>query len=75
MTRSTAAGGLEKIAAENSAAQSPGRIALTESKYIVQPIGRVESPLADRMLVRNMEALSGTPILDVKPVLGPAAER
>jgi len=28
-----------------------------------------------RMRVRNLEALDGTPVLDVKPVLGPVAER
>jgi len=25
--------------------------------------------------VRNLEALDGTPILDIKPVLGPIADR
>jgi tRNA-Thr(GGU) m(6)t(6)A37 methyltransferase TsaA len=28
-----------------------------------------------RMRVRNLEAFDGTPVLDVKPVLGPEAER
>jgi tRNA-Thr(GGU) m(6)t(6)A37 methyltransferase TsaA len=28
-----------------------------------------------RIRVRNLEALDGTPVLDVKPVLGPAVER
>jgi tRNA-Thr(GGU) m(6)t(6)A37 methyltransferase TsaA len=28
-----------------------------------------------RMRVQNLEALDGTPVLDVKPVLGPEAER
>jgi tRNA-Thr(GGU) m(6)t(6)A37 methyltransferase TsaA len=28
-----------------------------------------------RMRVRNLEALDGTPVLDVKPVLGPQPER
>ncbi len=28
-----------------------------------------------RILVRNLEALDGTPVLDVKPVLGPVSER
>ena len=28
-----------------------------------------------RVRVRNLEAFDGTPILDVKPVLGPQAER
>ena len=39
----------------------------------VRPIGWVGSPLVDR--VRNLEALDGTPILDVKPVLEPRGER
>lgn len=29
----------------------------------------------DRVRVRGLEAVHGTPVLDVKPVLGPAAER
>jgi tRNA (Thr-GGU) A37 N-methylase len=28
-----------------------------------------------RILVRPLEALDGTPVIDVKPVLGDAAER
>jgi tRNA (Thr-GGU) A37 N-methylase len=28
-----------------------------------------------RVLVRNLEALDGTPIVDVKPVLDPGSER
>jgi tRNA (Thr-GGU) A37 N-methylase len=28
-----------------------------------------------RIRVRNLEALDGTPIVDIKPVLGPVAER
>lgn len=28
-----------------------------------------------RLLVRNLEALDGTPVLDVKPVIGPVSER
>jgi tRNA (Thr-GGU) A37 N-methylase len=28
-----------------------------------------------RFLVRDLEALDGTPVLDIKPVLGPVAER
>jgi tRNA (Thr-GGU) A37 N-methylase len=28
-----------------------------------------------RMLVRNLEALDGTPVVDVKPVLEPGVER
>jgi tRNA-Thr(GGU) m(6)t(6)A37 methyltransferase TsaA len=29
----------------------------------------------DAMTVRNLEAIDGTPVLDVKPVLGPVHER
>jgi tRNA-Thr(GGU) m(6)t(6)A37 methyltransferase TsaA len=29
----------------------------------------------DRVLVSNLEALDGTPIIDVKPVIGPPSER
>ncbi len=51
----------------------------TRSPDRPNPIGlhrvSIEAIEDDRMLVRNMEALNGTPILDVKPVLGPAAER
>jgi tRNA (Thr-GGU) A37 N-methylase len=32
-------------------------------------------PSGERVLVRNLEALDGTPILDVKPVLGDVHER
>lgn len=43
------------------------------------PIGlhRVEIAETDglRFKVRNLEALDGTPVLDIKPVLGPADER
>ena len=28
-----------------------------------------------RVLVHNLEALNGTPIIDVKPVIGPPSER
>jgi tRNA (Thr-GGU) A37 N-methylase len=42
----------------------------------IRPIGYVESPIVEiaaidgpRLLVRNLEAFDGTPILDVKPVL------
>jgi tRNA-Thr(GGU) m(6)t(6)A37 methyltransferase TsaA len=51
----------------------------TRSPDRPNPIGlhRVEIVSIDgnRMLVRNLEALDGTPIVDVKPVLGPIAER
>ena len=35
-------------------------------------IERVDGP---RILVRGLEALDGTPVIDVKPVLDPVAER
>ena len=51
----------------------------TRSPDRPNPIGlhrvAIESIDGARMRVRNMEALNGTPILDVKPVLGAAAER
>jgi tRNA (Thr-GGU) A37 N-methylase len=28
-----------------------------------------------RVRVRNLEALDGTPVIDVKPILGPVGER
>jgi tRNA (Thr-GGU) A37 N-methylase len=54
---------------------------------ILRPIGAVESPLRERadaprqgdegtrIKVRDLEALDGTPVLDLKPVLGPREER
>lgn len=51
----------------------------TRSPDRPNPIGlhRVEivAVARTRMRVRNLEALDGTPILDVKPVLDPALER
>jgi tRNA-Thr(GGU) m(6)t(6)A37 methyltransferase TsaA len=51
----------------------------TRSPDRPNPIGlhrvSIEAIEDARILVRNMEALNGTPILDVKPLLGPAAER
>ena len=51
----------------------------TRSPDRPNPIGlhRVEIAAIDgrRLRVRNMEALDGTPIVDVKPVLGPVDER
>ena len=35
-------------------------------------IGRIEGA---RVLVRGLEAIDGTPVLDLKPVLGPLSER
>jgi tRNA-Thr(GGU) m(6)t(6)A37 methyltransferase TsaA len=51
----------------------------TRSPNRPNPIGlhRVQILATDglRILVRDLEALNGTPILDVKPVLDPIAER
>jgi tRNA-Thr(GGU) m(6)t(6)A37 methyltransferase TsaA len=51
----------------------------TRSPDRPNPIGlhRVEIAAVDglRVRVRNLEALDGTPVVDVKPVLGPAGER
>ena len=51
----------------------------TRSPDQPNPIGlhRVEVVAIDgeRLLVRNLEALDGTPILDIKPVLGDVNER
>ncbi len=51
----------------------------TRSPDRPNPIGlhRVEIVSLDgiRLEVRNLEAIDGTPILDLKPVLGPAEER
>ncbi len=51
----------------------------TRSPDRPNPIGlhrvTIEAIEDARVLVRNLEALNGTPIVDVKPVLGPAAER
>jgi tRNA-Thr(GGU) m(6)t(6)A37 methyltransferase TsaA len=51
----------------------------TRSPDRPNPIGlhRVQILVADglRILVRDLEALDGTPILDVKPALDPIAER
>ena len=50
----------------------------TRSPHRPNPIGlhRVEVVTVDggRLKVRNLEAIDGTPILDVKPVLGVAVE-
>jgi tRNA-Thr(GGU) m(6)t(6)A37 methyltransferase TsaA len=51
----------------------------TRSPDRPNPIGlhRVTVSAVDgtRLRVRDLEALDGTPVLDLKPVLGPAAER
>jgi tRNA (Thr-GGU) A37 N-methylase len=52
---------------------------VSASSFVVRPIGTVESPLVDvggvRVRVSALEAIDGTPILDIKPVLGPVVER
>jgi tRNA-Thr(GGU) m(6)t(6)A37 methyltransferase TsaA len=51
----------------------------TRSPDRPNPIGlhrvRIESIDGTRIRVRNLEALDGTPIVDVKPLLGPIDER
>jgi tRNA-Thr(GGU) m(6)t(6)A37 methyltransferase TsaA len=51
----------------------------TRSPDRPNPIGlhrvRIESIDGTRVRVRNLEALDGTPIVDVKPLLGPVDER
>ena len=51
----------------------------TRSPDRPNPIGlhrvRIESIDGTRVRVRNLEALDGTPIVDVKPLLGPIDER
>jgi tRNA (Thr-GGU) A37 N-methylase len=51
----------------------------TRSQDRPNPIGlhRVEIAAVDgtRIRVRNLEAIDGTPVLDVKPVLRPGTER
>lgn len=51
----------------------------TRSPDRPNPIGlhrvRIVSVVGLRVRVRNLEALDGTPILDVKPLLGPIDER
>jgi tRNA-Thr(GGU) m(6)t(6)A37 methyltransferase TsaA len=51
----------------------------TRSPDRPNPIGlhrvRVESVDGTRLRVRDLEALDGTPVVDVKPVLGPIDER
>lgn len=57
----------------------PTGVFSTRSPHRPNPIGlhRVTILAIDglRVEVRNLEALDGTPVLDVKPVLGPVCER
>ena len=57
----------------------PVGVFATRSPHRPNPIGlhRVRIRAADglRLEVDGLEALDGTPVLDVKPVLGPVAER
>ena len=60
-------------------ARPPTGVFSTRSPDRPNPIGlhRVRIVTADglRILVRPLEALDGTPVIDVKPVLDPGAER
>jgi tRNA-Thr(GGU) m(6)t(6)A37 methyltransferase TsaA len=51
----------------------------TRSQDRPNPIGlhtvRIAEIDGDRIRVRNLEALDGTPVLDIKPVLGPSPKR
>jgi tRNA-Thr(GGU) m(6)t(6)A37 methyltransferase TsaA len=51
----------------------------TRSQDRPNPIGlhtvRIAEIDGDRIRVHHLEALDGTPILDIKPVLGPSAQR
>jgi tRNA-Thr(GGU) m(6)t(6)A37 methyltransferase TsaA len=57
----------------------PHGVFSTRSPDRPNPIGlhRVEILAVEglRILVSNLEALNGTPLLDIKPVLGPSGER
>jgi tRNA-Thr(GGU) m(6)t(6)A37 methyltransferase TsaA len=57
----------------------PAAVFSTRSPDRPNPIGlhrvTVLSVEGTRMRVRDLEALDGTPVLDVKPVLGPVEER
>jgi len=52
---------------------------LTRSPHRPNPIGlhevRVLGVDGPRVRVRGLEALDGTPVLDIKPILGPVAQR
>jgi tRNA (Thr-GGU) A37 N-methylase len=40
------------------------------TEIAIKPVGRVESSLTERaMLVSELEALDGTPVIDVKPMI------
>jgi tRNA-Thr(GGU) m(6)t(6)A37 methyltransferase TsaA len=51
----------------------------TRSPHRPNPIGMHETEVLQvddlRLLVRGVEAIDGTPVIDVKPVLGPIAQR
>lgn len=57
----------------------PTGVFSTRSPDRPNPIGlhrvRVAAVDATRVRVRDLEALDGTPVVDVKPVLGPVSER
>lgn len=51
----------------------------TRAPHRPNPIGvhqvQIVTVDGDRLRVRNLEAVDGTPVLDVKPLLGPVSER
>ena len=57
----------------------PTGVFSTRSPHRPNPIGlhrvRVVAVDGTRVLVRNLEAVDGTPIVDVKPILGDVADR
>ena len=61
------------------ATRAPTGVFATRSPDRPNPIGLHRVTVLDvtgnRMRVRNLEALDGTPVLDLKPVLGPTSER
>ena len=60
-------------------ARAPVGVFSTRSPDRPNPIGLHRVTVLDvdgtRLLVSNLEALDGTPVLDIKPVLGPLEER
>ena len=57
----------------------PTGVFSTRSQHRPNPVGlhtpTITAIEGTRLRVRDLEALDGTPILDVKPLLGPVAER